>query len=102
MGSISAMKRGSAERYGQYAVSEDDKFIPEGIEGRVLYRGPVDSMIYQLIGGLQAGMGYLGAKTIADLQKNAHFLKITDAGLRESHPHDVEITKEAPNYITAI
>lgn len=98
MGSISAMKRGSAERYGQYAVSEDDKFIPEGIEGRVLYRGPVDKTIYQLLGGLKAGLAYAGARTITELQKKAQFVKITNAGLRESHPHDVEITKESPNY----
>ncbi len=102
MGSLAAMSRGSKDRYGQGNIHESAKLVPEGIEGRVLYRGPVDGIIYQLVGGLQAGMGYVGARTIADLQKNGRFLKITAAGLRESHPHDVEITKEAPNYLTSV
>ncbi|MCX7785813.1 MAG: IMP dehydrogenase [candidate division WOR-3 bacterium] len=95
MGSIDAMKRGSADRYFQ---EEAKKFVPEGIEGRVPYRGKVDDFIYQLIGGVKAGMGYCGAKTIKELQRKAKFVCITNAGLRESHPHDITITKEAPNY----
>lgn len=98
MGSLGAMIHGSKDRYGQ-ADTHDSKLVPEGIEGRTLYRGSVAGVIFQLVGGLQSGMGYLGAKTIAELQKNANFIKITAAGLKESHPHDVEITKEAPNYV---
>lgn len=100
MGSLAAMARGSKDRYGQGSV-EDSKLVPEGIEGRTIYRGPVNEVIYQLIGGLQSGLGYLGARTIPELQKNAKFIKITAAGLKESHPHDVEIAKEAPNYVAA-
>lgn len=96
MGSIGAMKRGSAERYGQ--PQEEEKMVPEGIEGRVPYRGPLAFCIRQLIGGLKAGMGYVGARTIPELQQKAKFIKITYAGLRESHVHNVIITKEAPNY----
>lgn len=95
MGSIDAMKRGSADRYFQ---EEAKKFVPEGIEGRVPYRGKVNDFIYQLIGGVKAGMGYCGAKTIKELQRKAKFVCITNAGLKESHPHDITITKEAPNY----
>lgn len=95
MGSIDAMKKGSADRYFQ---EEAKKFVPEGIEGRVPYRGKVNDFIYQLIGGVKAGMGYCGARTIKELQKKAKFVCITNAGLKESHPHDVTITKEAPNY----
>ena len=98
MGSLGAMKKGAAERYGQAEVHEEGKFVPEGIEGRILYRGPVDKIIYQLAGGVRSGMGYLGARTISELHKKASFMKVTLAGRRESHPHDVEITKEAPNY----
>ena len=101
MGSLGAMVKGSKDRYGQ-AKTNNEKLVPEGIEGRILYRGPVDSVLYQLIGGLRSGLGYIGAKTIADLQRNAKFVKITGAGLTESHPHDVEITKQAPNYLTNI
>jgi IMP dehydrogenase len=98
MGSIEAMKKGSKDRYFQEDVESELKFVPEGIEGRVAHKGPLAQSIFQLIGGLRAGMGYCGARTIAELQKNAQFLKITPSGLRESHVHDVVITKEAPNY----
>lgn len=98
MGSLGAMqKRGGMERYGQ-EVEEIAKLVPEGIEGKVPYRGPVSNMIHQLIGGLKAGMGYCGCKTIEELRKKAKFVKITPAGYRESHVHDVVILKEAPNY----
>ena len=98
MGSLSAMfKAGARERYGQEA-EDISKFVPEGVEGRVPYRGPVSNMIYQLIGGLKSGMGYCGCKTIEELRKKAKFIKITPAGYKESHVHDVNILKEAPNY----
>jgi IMP dehydrogenase len=95
MGSMGAMVHGSGDRYGQEANA---KLVPEGIEGRVPYKGPLSEMVYQLVGGLKAGMGYCGCATIAELQQNGRFLRITAAGLRESHVHDVIITKEAPNY----
>ncbi|MEO0083704.1 MAG: IMP dehydrogenase [candidate division WOR-3 bacterium] len=95
MGSIDAMKKGSADRYFQ---EEAKKFVPEGIEGRVPYRGKVGDVIYQLIGGFKAGMGYCGVKNINELQRKAKFICLTNAGLKESHPHDITITKEAPNY----
>jgi len=98
MGSISAMKEGSKDRYFQEGIRTETKFVPEGIEGRVPYRGPLSNMIYQLIGGFRSGMGYLGCKDIETLRKTARFLKISPAGLRESHVHDVIITKESPNY----
>ena len=98
MGSIGAMARGSADRYFQQEVSDDLKLVPEGIEGRVPYKGPVSAVIHQLVGGLRSSMGYTGNATIADLQKNCTFRRITGAGLRESHVHDVTITREAPNY----
>jgi IMP dehydrogenase len=98
MGSLGAMKKGSSDRYFQENVESQAKFVPEGIEGKVPYRGPLSSMIYQLMGGLRSGMGYLGAATIEELRQKARFVKITAAGLRESHVHDVIITKEAPNY----
>ncbi|MBI3399539.1 MAG: IMP dehydrogenase [Deltaproteobacteria bacterium] len=98
MGSIEAMKKGSKDRYFQDDVESELKLVPEGIEGRVPHKGPVSSTIFQLIGGLKSGMGYCGCKTIPELQKNAKFVKITVGGLRESHVHDVIITKEAPNY----
>ena len=98
MGSIGAMKQGSSDRYAQEGTSADSKYIPEGIEGRVAYKGTVAEMVTQLVGGLRSGMGYTGCKTIGDLQANAKFVRITSAGLRESHVHDVIITKEAPNY----
>ena len=97
MGSLASMEKGSRDRYGQANV-QTGKLVPEGIEGKIPYRGPADKIIYQLIGGLKAGLGYNGAKTIKELQKKAQFIKITNAGLKESHPHDVQITKEAPNY----
>ncbi len=98
MGSVGAMAGGSADRYFQKASSDPSKLVPEGIEGRVPYKGPVQPVIHQMIGGLRAAMGYTGAATIAELQKNAEFVRITGAGLRESHVHDVQITSEAPNY----
>ncbi|MBI5682750.1 MAG: IMP dehydrogenase [Deltaproteobacteria bacterium] len=100
MGSIEAMKKGSKDRYFQDDVESELKFVPEGIEGRVTYKGPLSSSIHQLIGGLKSGMGYCGCRTIKDLQKSTRFVKITVSGLRESHVHDVTITKEAPNYKT--
>jgi IMP dehydrogenase len=118
MGSLTAMNQGSGERYFQSAddLARADagaegvvqrerntqnrlaKFVPEGIEGRVPYRGPLESMVFQLVGGLRSGMGYLGCSTITELQEKAHFVRISGAGLRESHVHDVIITREAPNY----
>lgn len=98
MGSLGAMKLGGRERYGQGAVKEEAKFVPEGIEGLILYKGPVSREIYQLMGGLRSSMGYQGAKTIEDLQKKAKFIQVTKAGQKESHPHDVVIAREAPNY----
>lgn len=98
MGSLAAMQKGSKDRYGQSNVTESGKFVPEGIEGRIAYRGPVSNILYQLAGGLRSGMGYIGAKTLADLKKRAQFVRVTAAGLKESHPHDITITKEAPNY----
>lgn len=98
MGSIGAMKCGSKDRYFQSNVENENKFVPEGIEGRVPYRGSLASNIYQMIGGIKSGMGYTGASTIAELQKRAKFVKISSSGLKESHVHDVIITKEAPNY----
>jgi IMP dehydrogenase len=118
MGSLTAMSQGSGERYFQ---SADDlssaeaavesvmqrehtnqnrltKFVPEGIEGRVPYRGPLEAIVFQLVGGLRSGMGYLGCRTIPELQEKAQFVRISGAGLRESHVHDVIITREAPNY----
>jgi IMP dehydrogenase len=97
MGSLGAMKEGSKDRYFQ-EKEDDKKLVPEGIEGRVPYKGPLVDTVYQLIGGLRAGMGYCGTKTIEELKNNARFIRITNAGLKESHPHDVQITKEAPNY----
>ncbi|MDD9942573.1 MAG: IMP dehydrogenase [Myxococcales bacterium] len=100
MGSLGAMRRGSKDRYGQADVDEFDKLVPEGIEGRVPYRGPASSVIYQLVGGLRAGMGYTGCATIDRLRKEAQFVKQSPQGLRESHVHDVVVTQEAPNYGT--
>jgi IMP dehydrogenase len=98
MGSLGAMARGSADRYFQQEVKDALKLVPEGIEGRVAYKGPVAAVLHQLVGGLRAGMGYTGSAAIADLQSGARFRRITGAGLRESHVHDVAITREAPNY----
>jgi IMP dehydrogenase len=98
MGSLGAMKEGSRDRYYQEAEASSEKLVPEGIEGMVPYKGPLSAMVRQLVGGLRAGMGYSGAATIADLRARARFVRVTAAGLRESHVHDVTITKEAPNY----
>ncbi len=101
MGSLGAMCAGSSDRYFQSDISTQSKLVPEGIEGKVPYRGPLVSVLYQLLGGLRSGMGYVGAANIEELRKNAKFVRISSAGLRESHVHDVIITKEAPNYRTA-
>ena len=98
MGSIGAMTQGSADRYFQAAVNDAGKLVPEGIEGRIPYRGSLTSNIHQLMGGLRSGMGYVGAADLGDLQRNARFVRISTAGLQESHVHDVIITREAPNY----
>jgi len=98
MGSLGAMKEGARDRYFQEDIEEDAKLVPEGIEGRVPYKGPLSSSVFQLIGGLRAGMGYVGCGTLDELQQKAKFIRITSAGLKESHVHDVIITKEAPNY----
>ena len=98
MGSIGAMARGSADRYFQQEVTDTLKLVPEGVEGRVPHKGPVGSIIHQLIGGLKAAMGYTGNRTIAEMQQNCNFVRITGSGLRESHVHDIAITRESPNY----
>jgi IMP dehydrogenase len=98
MGSIGAMIQGSADRYGQDAADNRDKLVPEGVEGRVPYRGTLSQYVYQLVGGLRAGMGYCGTRTIDELRKNARFVRVSPAGVSESHPHDILITKESPNY----
>jgi len=98
MGSMGAMVNGSKDRYGQGAVRETSKLVPEGVEGRVPYRGPLSDFVYQLVGGVRAGMGYCGTPTIDGLRKNAKFCRVSAASMAESHPHDITITKEAPNY----
>jgi len=98
MGSVGAMARGSADRYFQQEVSDSLKLVPEGVEGRVPYKGPVGQVVHQLVGGLKAAMGYTGSRTIKDLQTRAEFVRISNAGLRESHVHDITVTREAPNY----
>jgi IMP dehydrogenase len=98
MGSIGAMKEGSKDRYFQNDVESAQKLVPEGIEGRVPYKGAVGSILHQLVGGLRAAMGYTGNGSIREMQTNCQFLRITGSGLRESHVHDVEIMREAPNY----
>ena len=100
MGSVGAMARGSADRYFQQDITDSLKLVPEGIEGRVAYKGPLPAIVHQLVGGLRAAMGYTGAPSIQAFQENAKFVKISSAGLRESHAHDVAITREAPNYPT--
>jgi IMP dehydrogenase len=102
MGSLGAMARGSADRYFQEEITERNKHVPEGIEGRVPYKGPISPIIYQLVGGLKASMGYTGSKDIVEFKKNVKFVEITGAGLKESHVHDVDITRESPNYPTNI
>lgn len=102
MGSVGAMKAGSSDRYFQSenfeSKNEAKKLVPEGIEGRLPYKGPLADTIHQLVGGVRAGMGYCGAGSLEYLRENSQFIRMTGAGLRESHPHDVQITKEAPNY----
>jgi IMP dehydrogenase len=98
MGSVGAMARGSADRYFQQEVRDQLKLVPEGIEGQVPYKGPAKDVIHQLVGGVKAAMGYTGAATLEQLRQKARFVRITNAGLRESHVHDVSITREAPNY----
>jgi IMP dehydrogenase len=99
MGSLGAMVKGSSERYRQPGVEPTSgKLVPEGVEGRVPFKGPLSEFVYQLVGGLRAGMGYCGARTIAELRSGAQFIKVSPASVRESHPHDVAITQEAPNY----
>jgi IMP dehydrogenase len=98
MGSLEAMKEGGRDRYFQDAEEELSKLVPEGIEGRVPYKGALSDVIYQMVGGLRASMGYCGAANIKELQENSKMVEITNAGLIEAHPHDVIITKEAPNY----
>ena len=98
MGSVGAMARGSADRYFQQEVNDQLKLVPEGIEGQVPYKGPVGSVLHQMVGGLRAAMGYTGAATIKEMQAKAKFVRISSASLRESHAHDVTITRESPNY----
>ena len=100
MGSVGAMARGSADRYFQQDIRDHLKLVPEGIEGQVPYKGPVRDIIHQMVGGVKAAMGYTGSTTIAELQERARFVRITNAGLAESHVHDIAITREAPNYPT--
>ena len=97
MGSLGAMSTGSSDRYFQDADVDAKKYVPEGIEGRVAYKGTLKEVVYQFTGGLRSGMGYCGAKNIEELKK-ASFIKITTAGMKESHAHDIDITREAPNY----
>jgi IMP dehydrogenase len=102
MGSLGAMMQGSSERYRQRgAERKPGKLVPEGVEGRVPFKGPLSSFVYQLVGGLRAGMGYCGTQTIDELRTKTRFIKISTAGVRESHPHDIAITQEASNYSTA-
>jgi IMP dehydrogenase len=98
MGSVTAMARGSADRYFQQEINDTLKLVPEGVEGQVAYKGPVANVVHQLVGGLRAAMGYVGAKDLAAFHDKAVFVRITGAGLRESHVHDVTITRESPNY----
>merc|ERR1711938_273483 len=102
MGSVEAMKKGSKDRYFQDIEDDLNKLVPEGIVGRVAYKGEVDESIHQFIGGLRAGMGYCGAVDIEKLKTKAQFVTITSAGIRESHPHNIRVTKEAPNYSPAL
>jgi IMP dehydrogenase len=100
MGSLGAMARGSADRYFQADVADKMKLVPEGVEGRVPYKGSVADVVHQLVGGLKAAMGYTGNGTIETMRKNCEFVRITNSGLRESHPHSITITSESPNYTT--
>jgi IMP dehydrogenase len=99
MGSVGAMARGSADRYFQQEVKDTLKLVPEGVEGQVPYKGPVSGVVHQLVGGLRAAMGYTGAAHLAELQEKAEFSRISGAGIREGHVHDVDVTREAPNYL---
>jgi IMP dehydrogenase len=98
MGSVSAMARGSADRYFQQEIKDTLKLVPEGVEGQVPYKGPVANVVHQLVGGLRAAMGYVGARNLSEFRDKAEFVRISGAGLRESHVHDVTITRESPNY----
>ena len=98
MGSIEAMEQGSNDRYGQAHIHEKKKFVPEGVSGKVIYKGKVDRILYQLAGGLRSGMGYCGAKTIDELKRKAKFVQISGASLQENHPHDLQQVDSAPNY----
>jgi len=98
MGSLEAMRQGSKDRYFQDVEDDIQKLVPEGIEGRVPYKGTLGETVHQMVGGLRSAMGYCGCRTIAEMKEKSQFVRITNAGLRESHPHDVTITKEAPNY----
>ena len=100
MGSLGAMARGSADRYFQQDVADKMKLVPEGVEGRVPYKGSVVDVIHQLVGGLKSAMGYTGNANIEDMRRNCEFVRITNSGLRESHPHSITITSESPNYTT--
>ena len=102
MGSLGAMVKGSADRYGQESSAEKQKLVPEGVEGRVPYRGHLDDFVYQLVGGLRAGMGYCGTRNIAELRSKTKFVRISSASVSESHPHDIQITKESPNYSASL
>jgi len=102
MGSVGAMARGSADRYFQAEVTDSLKLVPEGIEGQVPYKGPVGSVLHQLVGGLRAAMGYTGAQSVPEFQSKAKFVRISSASLRESHAHDVTITRESPNYPNSV
>jgi len=101
MGSEGAMGSGSADRYSQENITNTKKYVPEGVEGRVPYRGPLAEFVYQMVGGLRAAMGYCGTSTIQNLRNQATFVRVTGASLVESHPHDIQIIKEAPNYQVA-
>jgi IMP dehydrogenase len=98
MGSLAAMQKGSSDRYFQEGDMNADKLVPEGVEGRLPYKGPVTAIIHQLMGGLRASMGYTGCRSVEEMRSRAEFVEISSAGMRESHVHDVQITKEAPNY----
>ena len=99
MGSIGAMMAGSADRYGQGEIRQREKLVPEGVEGRVPYKGALTSFLHQLVGGIRSGMGYVGCRTMDEMRTKPRFIRVTGAGLHEAHPHDVQITREAPNYL---
>ncbi len=98
MGSLGAMSQGSKDRYGQLEIRATEKFVPEGVEGRVPYKGRLHDLVHQLVGGLRQGMGYCGTRNMNELRTQARFMRVSAAGVTESHPHDIEVTKEAPNY----